>query len=210
MLYRPRTAQMAQTPQTGMFALCAEKKKNNLNRSKSTCCTFCQVVGQKLDRTGSCHHRFQVKTLFISTSVLIFFSFFAKSSLFCQRSGSVDRYQCLPVGNNVPGKQLTSRGFQSPQIRLLCSQLAPLFQVTNSWRKPRWPETGRSIQRVRQNLLKHSPCTSSSSPVLNNQAAFHPCFRQAWESASLAVKPGLGGCEQLFSVLEYHIVCQNT
>lgn len=103
MLYRPRTAP---TPQAGMFALCAEKKKP-LNTSKSTCCTFSQVVGQKRNRTGSCHHRFQVKHLLISRSVLIFFFFFGKNFLFCKRSGSVDTYKSLRVGNHVPGKQIS-------------------------------------------------------------------------------------------------------
>lgn len=88
--------------------LCVQRKKPTLNGSKSTCCTFSQVVGQKLFRTGSCHHRFQVKPLFISRSLLIvFFFFFGQSFLFCQRSGSVDTYQCLRVGNHVPGKQTT-------------------------------------------------------------------------------------------------------
>lgn len=181
--------------------LCVQRKKPTLNGSKNMCCTFSQVVGQKLFRTGSCHHRFQVKPLFISRSLLIFFFFLVKASCSVRDLGVSTRISVCMSGIMFPeNKQPASqRGFQSPQISLRCSQLAPLFQVTDPRRKPRWPETGRSAQRVRQNLLKCSPCTSSSSPVLKDEAAFHPCkvLRQAWESASLSVRPGLDGCEQL-------------
>lgn len=112
--------------------LCVQRKKPTLNGSKSTCCTFSQVVGQKLFRTGSCHHRFQVKPLFISRSLLIVFFFFwsklpVLSEIWECRHVSVSacRESCSRKTNNRP----LSAGFNLPRLAsaahswLLCFRL---------------------------------------------------------------------------------------
>lgn len=194
--------------------LCVQRKKPTLNGSKSTCCTFSQVVGQKLFRTGSCHHRFQVKPLFISRSLLIvvFFFFLVKASCSVRVLGVSTRISVCVSGIMFPeNKQPASqRGFQSPQISLRCSQLAPLFQVTDPRRKPRWPETGRSAQRVRKKPIE----TFSLYLLFLTCPEGRSCLSSMLQTG---LRIGFSLCETgagwvwaaLFFVLEYQIVCQD-